>query len=107
MITFEQAKQIAERYLSHSYRGDVPVVLLHECTSEESDGWIFVYNSAEYMKTRNPHDTLLGNLRFLVERSTGQVRSLPPPLVAYTAEEIAEKLAQRALDTKQAKNGTP
>lgn len=105
MITFEQAKEIAERYAAElsAIDGRV-VVILHDYTKEDERGWTFCYDSESFAIHGCELDALLGNLPFLVDRHTGEVRVIPPRQVGYTAEEIDERIAQHAkrqLDEKK------
>jgi hypothetical protein len=50
--------------------------LVLEQTKEIEQGWIFFYNTADFIRTRNPIYTLAGNGPILVTR-TGIVHVLP------------------------------
>ncbi|WP_071850008.1 YrhB domain-containing protein [Duganella sp. HH105] len=50
--------------------------ILAESTVEASMGWIFFYNSADFVRTRNPMDSLAGNGPILVHKD-GSVTELP------------------------------
>lgn len=108
MISFEQAKEIAERYLADARpAGDIPVILHDASVQEVADGWVFYYDSEQFIRTGEPKAALLGNVPLLVDRHTGHVRTLPFSLATCPAEEVEEKLAQRVLDTEEPKNGVP
>lgn len=97
MITFEQAKEIAERYAAErSAINGFSVVILHDYTKEDQQGWTFCYDSESYAIHGHERDALLGNLPFLVDRHTGEVRVIQPQRGGPTAEEIDERIAQHA-----------
>lgn len=50
--------------------------IMSEETKEIGVGWVFFFNSSEYVRTRNPLDALAGNGP-LVVLHTGQVHHLP------------------------------
>ncbi|MGB9992958.1 YrhB domain-containing protein [Massilia sp. SM-13] len=50
--------------------------ILPEETQEIPEGWVFFYNSADFVRTRNPIDSLAGNGPVFVRRDGG-VRDLP------------------------------
>ena len=53
----------------------VPCVLMDEHTLEEPLGWVFFYQSASHVETRNFSDQLAGNAPLVVFRDTGEVRT--------------------------------
>ena len=55
--------------------GDQFEILVNE-TREVNRGWVFFYNTADYVRTRNPMHALAGNGPILVLRN-GQVLELP------------------------------
>lgn len=50
--------------------------ILPESTVEDPKGWVFFYNSTDFVRTRNPMDALAGNGPILVMRD-GSVVDLP------------------------------
>ncbi len=50
--------------------------VLYEETQEVKQGWVFFYNSADYVRTRNPLSALAGNGPLLVLRD-GRIAVLP------------------------------
>ena len=50
--------------------------ILPESTVEDTKGWVFFYNSADFVRTRSPMDSLAGNGPILVLRD-GSVVDLP------------------------------
>lgn len=50
--------------------------VIAELTKEVDLGWLFFYNTAEFLRTRNPVDALAGNGPLLVTRE-GDIVELP------------------------------
>jgi hypothetical protein len=76
MIPPERAKELAEEAVAAL--GD-EFALISDKTIEVSGGWIFFYNSREFIETGNPISALAGNGPIFVDR-TGAVRHLPSAL---------------------------
>jgi hypothetical protein len=77
MISFDRAKALAEESLAaHAAASGDEFVLLEDKIREVREGWIFFYNSSEFMKTGNPISGLAGNGPILVDRH-GTLRHLP------------------------------
>jgi Immunity protein 35 len=61
-IVFENAKSIAIEALNSSvYKVGVPIELIEADTIEIDGGWIFFWNSSEYLQTGNFSSALVGN----------------------------------------------
>ena len=75
MITNDEAGVIANRYLDELQKeiGD-PLQLTK--TQEESFGWVFFYQSKEFMETGALSSMLAGNAPFIVNRRDGAVHVL-------------------------------
>ena len=69
-ITRQQAQEIIEQRLAGS---NPPVLIMPETTIEKDWGWVFFYNSKEYLEGRDDDGWLCGNAPYIVERSTGMV----------------------------------
>lgn len=72
-IAFEIARREVERLASAA--GD-SFELLSEETKDIGRGWLFFFNSSDFVRSRNPVDALAGNGPLLV-LSNGQVHHLP------------------------------
>ena len=86
MITFYDALQIAERYLKRRFGGGIALQIVVEATVTRAYGWVFIYQSADYLRTRDFRDAVVGNAPFLVRRADGQV------IVFGTADSIESYL---------------
>jgi hypothetical protein len=72
MLSLGDAKVRAESQLLQL---DEPVVVLDDATQEFELGWVFFYQSAEFIRTGNPSSMLAGNAPVLVNRFSGEVVS--------------------------------
>lgn len=76
-ISRDEALALAERLImNHATATDSEFVILHEKTVEIERGWVFFYNSREFVETGNPISALAGNCPIFVNR-LGNVRELP------------------------------
>lgn len=75
MITLKEAEAIAKKYLDNLQGGGGSPVQLAK-TQEESFGWVFFYQSKDYMETGNLGSMLAGNAPFIVDNRTGAVHVL-------------------------------
>jgi Immunity protein 35 len=75
MITCEDADAIAKRYLDNLHKeiGD-PLQLTK--TQVESFGWVFFYQTKEFLETGNLSAMLAGNAPFIVNRRDGVIHVL-------------------------------
>jgi hypothetical protein len=73
-MDLQEARAIAERVLDDEVRtADGPeIVIVDEFTVESPDAWVFVYNTQEWVETREDEVALLGNAPIFVERATGK-----------------------------------
>lgn len=92
MVDREQAEAIAGAYLRDLGRkGSPECVLLRQETLDEAFGWVFFYQSREYVATGRSSAMLAGTAPLLVLRETGELRVLGTDLpvenylVAYRA----------------------
>jgi hypothetical protein len=68
MRTVAQAREIAERFLANAFGESVPA-LVDSATEEFDAGFVFYYQSAEFLMSRNPDDMLVGNAPLFVPRN--------------------------------------
>lgn len=90
MITFAQAKQIVQSHLAFISRELEPdaAVIVESATIERAFGWVFFYQSREYLKSGSIHHALAGNAPLVVDRLTGDivVTGTTHPIEHYLAE---------------------
>jgi hypothetical protein len=89
MLSRGQAKQLAQTFLD-SQSGDAgcQVAILDSATLERAFGWVFFYQSREYLESGNPSHLLAGNAPLIVSRATGDL------VVTGTAEPIENYIAR-------------
>jgi hypothetical protein len=96
MIDRSTAESIAVRYLAARAKEGRPLVLQYEHTIERPFGWVFFYNTAEFVQTRNARHALFGNAPLIVDRADGSVHvtgtrdPIDSYIVAYETKRFAE-----------------
>jgi hypothetical protein len=73
MISKNEAKVMAERFLNTQPTEDYTLILNEEATLEESFGWFFFYNSKEYLVDANSSFALAGNSPIIVDKDSGKL----------------------------------
>lgn len=95
MIAFAQAKQIIQSHLSAISRELAPdaAVIVESATSERPFGWVFFYQSREYLESGSFSHALAGNAPLIVDRLTGDivVTGTTHPIEHYLAEYEASR----------------
>lgn len=83
MITFEQALEKANNYLEDD---DLPVVIT--LIGRFAEGWVFCFQSREYIETGDPSWLLAGNAPFIIDKDSGEIHTLGTayPLETYLHE---------------------
>jgi Immunity protein 35 len=90
MLTFAKARAIAEVWVSAITDGTAE--LIRESTIAKSYGWIFFYQSSDFVRDpSNISAMLAGNGPFLVDRNSGEVR------VFGTASPLSTQLSEYEL----------
>ena len=88
VVTKQDAIRIAETHLrnmrSKPYAAGEERVVDDEWTIERDYGWLFIFNTAEYLRTRDRRFRLIGNGPLLVRREDGSVIEFSS---AYDSEE--------------------
>jgi hypothetical protein len=76
MLTAAQAKDRASVHLAaFAEEAECEVVIVDSATIERAFGWVFFYQSREYVETGDFAHRLVGNAPLIVNRLTGEVRS--------------------------------
>jgi len=74
MTTVEDAQQKVEEYLRRKYSNKpYQLVVMKALTREEDFGWIFFFNTREYVETGDMNAALGGNTPLIVDRDTGEL----------------------------------
>jgi hypothetical protein len=73
IITFDQARAIAERFFDHEVRPEVAgeVLIVDHGILETLKEWIFPYNERRFLETRDPVHTMVGNGPVIVPKDGG------------------------------------
>jgi hypothetical protein len=83
LIDLDAAKRIVNAYLTElNYPGGLAIALVKEYPC----GWMFYWNSAEYVRTQDGNHAIAGNVPVLVDRSDGALYSLGPIRQRYDPE---------------------
>jgi len=94
-MNFGKARRIAECWVSTMT--DDQAILDREATLALPYGWVFFYNSAEYIGDRsNFEHSLVGNAPILIDRVNGELRVLGPRYESRLRE-IESELPQACL----------
>jgi hypothetical protein len=88
MFDYHYALKRAQEYLDDS---EIPLQITEE--GEFAGGWFFCFQSAEFLRTADPSDQLVGNCPFLIDRNTGELVELgtAEPLEEYLKRYMALK----------------
>ena len=74
MKDLNAARRVAEAYIVNmAGRIGVDLVLLEESTRECQGGWVFFYDSRQYVETGSISHALAGNAPIIVSKRTGEV----------------------------------
>jgi hypothetical protein len=75
MITFDEAIEIAQRQLRKIEEENnlSSLMLILNQTKVESFGWVFFYNTEEYLRTGNISACLAGNAPFIINSESGEL----------------------------------
>ncbi|GAB3353495.1 YrhB domain-containing protein [Lysobacter tyrosinilyticus] len=76
-IDFDTAQALAKRRIDEiSQESGVEMELVFDRTREVEQGWVFFYNSTQFLRTKDPSWMLAGNGPLLVTRF-GTLQELP------------------------------
>jgi hypothetical protein len=89
-ITKTRALAIARKALSQQ-PGHQDFVILEDKTIERPFGWVFFYNSRQYLQTSDPSHQLLGNGPLVVNRADGSTEALTTSMPPERAIQIYEE----------------
>lgn len=75
MMNINEAKLIAKNYL-HFLQKDlegITLVIVDNEIIERDFGWVFFYNSKEFLETGNLSFALVGNAPLIVDKNSGKI----------------------------------
>ena len=73
MLTVSEAQAIVENAISALMPDDEEWVIVDDYTIEKPWGWVFFYNSREFVSTGDPQYQLIGNAPYIVNKATGEL----------------------------------
>jgi len=73
VLTISEAQAIVENAMSALMPDDEEWVIVDDYTIEKPWGWVFFYNSREYVSTGDPQYQLIGNAPYIVNKATGEL----------------------------------
>jgi len=90
MLTKDEAKKLVEEIINRpdpSIPNFPELVILDEATIERAFGWVFFYQTREYVETEDIETILVGNAPYIINRNDG---SLHETGTAYPIEHYIE-----------------
>jgi len=72
MLTYSKAKLLAETRIE--LMGDVDAEIIDEETIAKPYGWVFFYQSTEFLRTKESGKQLAGNCPIFIDRVNGELR---------------------------------
>lgn len=92
MLTFAKARRLAETWVA--MMTDDSAEIMRDAVEAKPYGWIFVYQSKEYVRDpANYGAMLVGTAPFIIDRINGEIRTLGPgPLVEQNLSEYERSL---------------
>jgi immunity protein 35 of polymorphic toxin system len=89
-VTEGEAREIASAHLRSMMQGSgIEVVIIGSATIEKSYGWIFFYDSKEFLESGNFSDRLAGNAPIVVAKADGRIHTTG---TAYPLQHYLERL---------------
>jgi hypothetical protein len=92
-MTKEEARAVALRIASS--KAGPPINIVDDKTIERPFGWVFFYQSQQYIDTQDRMYALLGNSPIFIDRATGHASSasggIPPHLLIEAYEALGTK----------------
>jgi hypothetical protein len=93
MISFEDAKKIAERYIAAlEPTVGMKLMLIDDATIERNLGWVFFYNTRSFLESGQFSDCLAGNAPIIVERFDGRLHETG---TAYPVEHYIDEVEKQ------------
>ena len=73
MLTFQQAREIAEQTIGGYLLEDDACQIIDSATLERPYGWVFFYQSRSYLESGDQIRMLAGNAPLIISKLTGSV----------------------------------
>ncbi|CAB1057826.1 hypothetical protein D1BOALGB6SA_2581 [Olavius sp. associated proteobacterium Delta 1] len=97
MLSKQKAQLLVEAEISKPdyFSPDLQVEIIDSATIEREWGWVFFYQSAEYLKSGKLDAILAGNAPYIVNKHTGELVLLGTALSVETyIEDYESRLAE-------------
>jgi hypothetical protein len=88
MLDYSTAESIMKQYVASQAGHDREFAVMQTLTIERPFGWVFFYNSKQFLETGDISQALVGNAPLIVDRADGSVH------VTGTAEPIEHYLKE-------------
>jgi hypothetical protein len=76
MITFQAAKKLATKKVqAFEKEANIPLAIIEEATGEFEYGWVFFYQSEEYVRTGNEDALVGGNAPIIVDKLNATIHT--------------------------------
>jgi len=95
MLTRERAKKAIELIINKPdphWQDKPKLAVVEDHTLEREWGWVFFYNSINYLESGNLTDALVGNAPYIVNKTTGEILATG---TAYEIEYYIEEYESR------------
>lgn len=88
MLDFDAAHALAEKHVNRLRESGQDLVLNERQTQEHLFGWVFFYNSRDFVEKGDERTLLVGAGPFIVDRETGEIHEFGTgrPLEHYVRE---------------------
>jgi hypothetical protein len=73
VLSRAEAQSLVEAKIASSGAGGSAVEIIEDATIEKAWGWVFFYQSSEYLRTKDPAAALAGNAPIIVNAETGEL----------------------------------
>ena len=74
MLSYSQALTIAKKEVIKLSMPDDEYIIVEDQVTEMSWGWVFIYNSRQFIETGDDQYQLMGNAPIFINKETGQIR---------------------------------
>lgn len=98
IVNYDTAKDMAMKELEKlETKSGISLALLESATVEFEYGWVFCYQSQEYVNTGNTESLVGGNAPFIIDKFTAEIviTGTGKPMEVYLDEYIIKKRTAR------------
>ena len=74
MVSKTEARELARKYVSSmEMKTGLELVIKDNETIEKSFGWVFFYDSKDFVETKDPKFIIAGNAPIIIDRKSGAI----------------------------------